>query len=134
MFKKVIRSYLVNILALYLVSIYIGGFHLAKGWQSLLEVGAGFTLIHLLLRPILGLVTGPLNFLTFGLIGLILDAGLLYGLTIFFPEVFVTDWYFPGFQTAYVTLEPMTLNIVMVTILCAFLINLIRSAIISLCE
>src|SRR3989344_5791726 len=124
MFKKIIRSYLVNILALYLVSIYIGGFHLAKGWQSLLEVGAGFTLIHLLLRPILGLVTGPLNFLTFGLIGLILDAGLLYGLTMFFPEVFVTSWYFPGFITSYVTLEPMTLTILEIVV-CVLLVGTI---------
>ncbi len=134
MTKKIIRSYLINILALYLVSNYIGGFHLAKGWQSLLGIGAGFTLIHLLLRPILGFVTGPLNFLTFGLIGLVIDAALLYGLTMFFPEIYITTWHFPGFYTSIFSLAPMNLTIVMVTILSAFIINLIRSVIINLCE
>ncbi|MDO8514911.1 MAG: phage holin family protein [bacterium] len=134
MIKKIIRMYFINILALYLVSTYIGGFHLAKGWLSLLEVGAGFTIIHLLIRPILGFITGPLNFLTLGLIGLVIDAILLYGLTMFFPEVYITAWVFPGFFTANFSLEPMALSIIMVTILCAFIINLIRSVIISLCD
>jgi uncharacterized membrane protein YvlD (DUF360 family) len=132
--KRIIRTYLINLAALYLVSAYIGGFHLARGWQSLLEVGAGFTAIHLLLKPILGFITGPLNFLTFGLIGLIIDAGLLYLLTMFFPEVYITSWSFPGLNFPPLAIQPMFLNVAAVTVLCALIINLIRSVIISLCE
>jgi putative membrane protein len=134
MIKKIIRSYVVNVLALYLVSVFVGGFHLSQGWTSLLEVGAGFTAIHLLLRPILGFITGPLNFLTLGLIGLVIDAALLYLLTLFFPEVYITGWFFPGLTFAQLSIDPMQMNILTVTILCAFIINLIRSVIIGLCE
>lgn len=134
MIKKIIRAYLVNILALYLVSTYISGLKLSHGLESLLEVGAIFTIIHLLLRPILGFITGPLNFLTFGLIGLVIDGGLLYAMTIFFPQISVAKWYFPGFSLDNFTLAPMHLEIFAVTILCALVINLIRSVIMSLCD
>lgn len=134
MIKKIIRAYLVNVLALYLVSVYISGFHLSRGWESLLEVGAGFTVIHLLLRPILGFITGPLNFLTFGLIGLVIDGGLLYAMTLFFPQIWISKWFFPGFSYESFSIAPTNLEIFAVTILCALVINLIRSVIMSLCD
>ena len=134
MIKKIIRAYLINVAVLYVISMYIGGFHLADGIKSLLMVGAGFTAIHLLLRPILGFITGPFNFLTFGLIGLVIDAGLLYAMTLFLTQIWISKWFFPGFSYESFSIAPMNLEIIAVTLLCALIINLLRNAIMSLCD
>ena len=44
-----------------------------------LTVGALLGLAHLLLRPVLRFLTAPLGCLTFGLFGMVIDVGLLYG-------------------------------------------------------
>lgn len=132
--KHILRHYLINIFALYVVSVYIGGFHIAPGLESLLVVAVCFTLVHLILKPILNIITGPINFLTFGLIGLVIDAGILYGLTVFLPKIWISAWTFPGYSDFGITINPVSLNIIMVTILSAFVLSLIRSVILSLCD
>ena len=43
-----------------------------------LIVGAALGLAHLILRPLLRLITAPLGCLTFGLSGTVIDVGLIY--------------------------------------------------------
>ena len=44
-----------------------------------LATGALLGFAHLLLRPVLRLITAPLGCMTLGLFGLVIDVGLLYG-------------------------------------------------------
>ena len=43
-----------------------------------LIVGAALGIAHLILRPVLRLITAPLGCLTFGLSGTVIDVGLIY--------------------------------------------------------
>ena len=43
-----------------------------------LIVGAALGVAHLILRPLLRLITAPLGCLTFGLSGTVIDVGLIY--------------------------------------------------------
>ncbi len=127
MIKGLVRSYLINLLAIWVVTQYIAGFHLADGLKSLLIVGAGFTALHLVLKPILKTFLGALSFLTLGLIDLVIDAGILYLLTLYFPQVWISTWSFPGFSSAYLALPPYELNIIATTVISALGLNVIRS-------
>lgn len=128
MIKSLVRAYLINVFALWVTSQVFGGFHLSDGWRSLLIVGLGFTLLHLIIRPILSLVLGPVNFLTLGLVGLFLDAGILYFLTLNFPQVSTTPWLFTGFSSAYLVLPPYQFTNITSTVLSSLIINIIRSS------
>lgn len=132
MVKSLIRSYLINLLALWVVSHYIDGFHLADGLKSLLLVSGGFTALHLVLKPALKVFLGGLSFLTLGLIDLVIDAGILYLLTLYFPQVWIGTWTFAGLTTPYVYLPPYEFSILATTLVSALAINVIRSALISL--
>ncbi len=132
--KKLIRNYLINLGALLIVSRYITGFHIAPGWQSFLLVGLGFTLIHMFIKPFLNMLTGPLSFLTFGLIGIAIDAAILYALTLFFPQVWISTWNFPGLDSAGLIIAPRILGIIEVTVISAIALNILRSSIILLCD
>ncbi len=127
MIKSVIRSYLISLFALWVTASYIGSFHLANGFKSLLLVGLGFTFLHLLIRPIASLLLGPLNFLTLGLIGLVIDSFLLYGLTLYFPQVNITAWGFTGVEIQGFVIPPFNFSLITGTVLSAAIINVVRS-------
>lgn len=127
MIKAVTRNYLINVFALWVTAQYVTGLHLSEGIKSLLIVGAGFTVLHLLLKPLLKLILGPINFLTLGLIGLFIDGGILYLLTLYFPQISVTGWFFPGLITDYFVLPAWDFNTITGTIVVALIINVIRS-------
>ncbi len=128
MIKEITRSFLINIFALWVTAAYITGFELSEGLRSLLIVGAGFTALHLILKPALSVVTGPLNFLTLGLIGLVIDAIILYILTLYFPQITINPWFFPGWSFDGFTVPSYEFNKLGATVISAFVINLIRSA------
>jgi uncharacterized membrane protein YvlD (DUF360 family) len=132
MIKSLIRAYLINLFALWATSQLISGFHLAEGAKSLLLVAGGFTLLYLIVRPILQLFLGAFNFITFGLIGLVIDSGLLYALTLYFPQISISSWYFPGLVNEYLNLPSYEFNAITTTVIAAFIINVIRSSLTSL--
>lgn len=126
MIKNLIRSYFINVVSLWITSIYIGSFHLANGIESVLIASIGFTLIYLTIGPIINFILGPINFLTLGVIGLILDSIILYGLTIYFPQINTSGWSFPGASLGGVILPSFNFNLITGTILSALVINIIR--------
>ena len=126
MVKRLFRSYLINVVALWLTSIYIGSFHLSNGVGSLVLAGVGFTLVHLTVGPIIKMILGPVNFLTLGAVGLIIDSIILYILTIYFPQISTSGWNFPGASLGGVVLPPFDFNLITGTILSALVINIIR--------
>lgn len=132
MFKSLVRSYLINLFSLWVAAQLISGFHLAEDVKSLLLVAGGFTLLYLVIRPILRFFLGVFNFLTFGLIGLVIDSFLLYLLTWYFPEISITPWYFSGINNEYLHLPPYEFNIILTTIIVATVINMLRSTLTSL--
>ena len=75
---------------------------LLKPW---LAVGALLGAAHLLLRPLLRLLSAPLGCLTMGLFGLVIDVGLLYA----------CEWLVEGFPAPgllYAVLTAVLINVV----------------------
>ena len=63
-----------------------------------LMTGAVLGLIHLIVRPILRLISAPLGCLTLGLIGFVIDVGLIYA-----ADYFVPGYEMPGLLCAILT-------------------------------
>lgn len=63
-----------------------------------LLAGAALGLAHLILRPLLRLITAPLGCMTFGLSGTVIDVMLIY-----LSGRFIPDFHMPGFAYALVT-------------------------------
>lgn len=127
MIKKVLAMYFINSFSLFATANVVTGLVVSGGLPSLALVAIGFTLLHLAVRPLLATVFGPLNFLTFGLVGLFIDAVLLHLLTIYFPQVRIIGWTFPGFSLDGITISAFNLDRYMTTAAAALVINLVRS-------
>lgn len=63
-----------------------------------LLTGAVLGIAHLVLRPLLRIITAPLGCLTFGLSGMVIDIALIYA-----ADHFVDDFQVPGFPYALLT-------------------------------
>lgn len=129
MIKSLIRTFIVNGLALYFISQYIPGFHLNEGIKTILLISAAFTVLHVLLRPISDTILGGLNFLTFGILGIIIDAAILFALSHFFPQITLLPWHFAGATINGFHLPPYNFNDYTTIGLVAFLINLLQTII-----
>lgn len=127
MIKLVLRAILINAVALFITAQYIQGVHLSNGLSSLLIVTLIFSAIHLLIKPVIKIALGVINFLTFGLLSLAIDVGILHALAVFLPQVSFSSWLFPGWEYAGFIIPNYYLSQIGSMIAAALVINFIRS-------
>lgn len=127
MIKSLIRIFIVNAAALYFLSQYIPGFQLNEGLKSLLIISIAFSLLHIILRPIFGAFLGGINFLTFGLIGVLIDSIILLALSHYFPQITLSPWHFPGAEIQGFQIPSYNFNEYSTIGLIAFCINLLQT-------
>ncbi len=127
MIKSILRAFLINGVALYLTSQLISGFYLSSSWPGIAVITVAFTLAHLLIGPILKLLLGSLNFITFGLVGLAIDVLLLYVLGTYLAQISFSSWTFPGFASSRLIIPAYEFNWIGSTIASAVVINTVRS-------
>lgn len=111
MFKTLFRHITITLLAFYLTSVYVvSGFELPLSLSVYVKAVIIFSLISFFLKPILKLLLLPINLLTLGLFGWIVNVILLYFLKLFVPEVHFGITFFPGFSWEGIVVPQMTLT------------------------
>lgn len=103
----------------------ITGLKINGGADVVIFGGLALTLMNMLLKPVLSLLTLPLNLLTMGLFGWLLNALFVYLLTIVVPQIAITNYMFPGFSNNGFSLPSISLSGFQTTILVAFTLSLI---------
>jgi len=71
-----IAKLLINVIAFYVVSYLIPGVRIAN-WQALLVLAVVWGVLAAIIRPILVILTLPINVVTLGLFVFVINAGLL---------------------------------------------------------
>lgn len=94
--KGLIRNTVLNALCLFLLAQIIEGLSITDGFISYLLAGLCLTLLFKILRPILNLISLPLNALTLGLFSVVTNGIIFYLLTVFIPSVQITKFTFHG--------------------------------------
>lgn len=89
-----LTTLIINALAFYVVAYLVPGVTIA-GWQALLVVAVVWGVLAILLKPILILLTLPINILTLGLFTFVINA-----LLIMLMSRMVTGFKVEGFGTA----------------------------------
>ena len=86
---------LISAFAFYITAYLIPGF-VISGWQALVVISIVWGVLTLIIRPILILLTLPINFLTLGLFTFVINALLLMLMTKIVPGFSIS-----GFGTAF---------------------------------
>ena len=128
--KHLVRIFLFNVFALWLVSQLIPGFIIPGGWQTTLFAGIILSLLMLIVAPILKILFIPINILTFGLLSWFINVIILYLLTVFVPEIQVNPWTFRGASFVGFIIPSMHisyfLSLIITSLLIAAMANILR--------
>ena len=94
MLRKLLKTIFVYVLALFLLPSIISGVTIVGGWFTLLVGGFALTLMFLILKPILGVLTFPFNLISFGLFSIFTNGFILFLLTKLVPNIKITKFIF----------------------------------------
>lgn len=108
--KTIIRSIAIYLFALYFLPQIIPGFTLEGGFGTLVVASATLALMFLVLKPILNVISFPVNMLTLGLFSIVTNAFILYLLTVIVPEVTVQPFNYPRFEVIGVIIPKTEFN------------------------
>ncbi len=100
--KKVLRLVLFYSIAIYSISRFSTGLSYGDNIKTLFLASAALTAATFFVKPILKLITLPINFITLGLSSWLIDVLMLYAVTIIVPgfsinSFVLNEFYYNGF-------------------------------------
>lgn len=120
--KKRFRTALLAILAFLLLTYFYPGFTF-DSTNSIAVASATFAFVYLFVRPLIKILSLPLNFITFGLFSLLVNVAMLYLISMIVPGFEIVAFQFEGCEFLGVSVPAFHLN--------TFLSTLVASAVLS---
>ncbi len=121
--KHLIRTYLINVGALWVTSQALPALTITGGVRGLLLGSLAFMAANLLLVPLLKVLLLPLNLLTLGVFAWLGNVLALYFLVTVMPIFKVASYDFPGMSLNGFILPQMQLSTFLVVVVSSFLIG-----------
>lgn len=87
---RLIFTYFSNLVALLAAANFIPGFEVSADFIRFLIASGIFTLINIFIKPVFTTILSPFILLSFGLLSLIINAGMLYLLDLWSENVTIT--------------------------------------------
>ena len=129
MVKEFILSTAIHILAIFLLTQILPGVEVAGGLITLFIAGFSLMILELVVKPILNIISFPINLVTLGLFSIVTNAIILYLLTVFVPNVAITSFTFPGASIGGVTLSKMEFSTLMTFVIASVTLSIIVTVI-----
>lgn len=123
--KTLIRSFLINALALWILIQIASGIHFAKGWETIFVTAVALALFNLFVRPLLNLLLLPINILTLGAFRWVVNVISLYLLTLIIPGFAISGFAFSGFAFQGLVIPAFSVGLIWAFILISFLLSFI---------
>jgi len=125
--KKLLRHFVIDTSALYLVSYATQGLVFENGIKTIVFAGAALTVASLLAKPIINLLLLPINLITFNLFKWVSSAIALYLVTLVVPGFKILGFVFSGFSSSWVFIPPINLGGVLAFVAYSFVLAVTTS-------
>lgn len=125
--KALLRSFFINTVAIFLAAKVVFGLSYAGRWETLLWAGFSLTLINLLVKPIIKILTLPINLLTLGIFSWAIDIFMLFIVTLVVPGFSIQAFFFPGFSFSGFVLPPFYVSTFFSFIFSSIIISFLSS-------
>lgn len=125
--RKLLRSFVFNLVALWLVTQAFAGASFTGGYQTLLLAALALTLVNLLVKPLINLLLLPINLITLGAFRWVINVVALYLVTLLVPQFTISAFLFPGFSYQGFVIPPINLGIFWVYLLTSLSLSIIIS-------
>ncbi|MFH1896321.1 MAG: phage holin family protein [bacterium] len=125
--KKIMRYFLFNLAALYFIEKYVGGVSYSGDYRVLAMAAGALTVALVVIRPIVKVVTLPINIVTLGLFGSFINAGLLYGVTFVVPKFTINPFSFEGLGYKGMAIPGFSVGVIGAVVVVAFVLSLVTT-------
>jgi len=85
--KKLFLQIITGILAIWLATKFVNGVEFKGPIQIILLAGTILGLLNFFIKPLLKIITLPLRILTFGLFSLVINIGIIWMVSLIFPDL-----------------------------------------------
>jgi putative membrane protein len=119
--KPFIRNSLFNAFSIFFLSQVLPGVRVDGGIITFLLGGVALTFLFRLLRPVLNLLSMPLNLVTLGFFSFLTNVIIFYLLTILVVGISITSFTFPGISYMGFVIPEIYFNTLFAFILVSFL-------------
>jgi len=96
--KSALRAILINTGSLWVTSRYLEGLSYRENTQTLFLASLALAGVNTLVKPLVKIVALPINFLTLGAFSWLINALMLYLVTLLVPGFTVSAFLFKGYQ------------------------------------
>ena len=127
--KAILRSFAIFLLALYFLPQLVPGFTIEGGIENLFIGAITLALMFLILKPILNIISFPVNLLTLGLFSILTNALILYLLTIIVPSIIIQPFSYPSLHFLGFVIPKITFNTFFAYLFSSFVLSCINSGI-----
>lgn len=119
--KSIIRNTAFNGISLFLLTLILPGVKITGGYSTYIVGGFFLTLMFKVLKPVLGIISLPLNVVTLGLFSFVVNAFIFYLATAFVPQIQITAFTFEGLSFGGFVIPRLFLNTFFAYVVAAFL-------------
>lgn len=128
--RSILRNFVFYSFALFLVSQVLSGVKVSGGFLTYIIGGIALSLLFLVVKPILSIITLPLNIVTLGLFSFLVNAIILYLLTVIVRNISIGAFQFNGLSFAGFVVPGFFVNnffaFIVASILLSFIIGALR--------
>jgi putative membrane protein len=123
--KSILRKIIFFDVALFLTAGAMDGVKISGGLTTYIIGGVVSSLLFMIVKPILGIITLPLNIITLGMFSFLINAIILYLLTVLVPAISVVGFRFKGLSFLGFVAPQISINIFFAFVIASTLISLI---------
>src|ERR1700704_4998479 len=126
----IIRSILFYSVGLFLLSLCLPGLHIRGGIEMYILGGVALTVMNILIKPLLHIISLPVTIITLGLFSFIINAGILFLLTKFIPQISIRAFTLPSYaykmvHTPQIALS-LPLSFLFISFMLSFLVTILQ--------
>ena len=125
MIRKLLRTWAIHLIALFVTAQVITGFKITGGIQTYMVAGLVFCSLRLFFHPVLKVLLIPINLLTLQLAALTLHIIALYALVALVPQITITSFLLPSYSISSISLPQMYFTQFMTVIASSFSLSII---------
>jgi len=123
--RGIVRDIVFNTFSLFILTQLFNGIRILGGLPELVISGSVLSLLSFVLKPILKVIAFPFNAITFGAFSIVINAIVLYTLTLIVKQVRITAFTWNGIHIAGFVVPRMQFN----TFVAFFVIALVQTCI-----
>ncbi|MCX6784148.1 MAG: phage holin family protein [candidate division WWE3 bacterium] len=123
--KSILRHIFINLVAIYVVGFVVTGIDWRGDLKVLLLAALALGIINVTVRPIVKIITLPINAITLGLFSIVVNALMLYAVTLIIPGFFINAFNFSGLNLLGVIIPAAHLSKITATVAAAVGISVI---------